>query len=109
MLFLVVPGYGTPVCGLPLGVARRHGQRSAGPGPLHEGFPGGARTGPGGFGNAVVQRLADPLDVGGAEAFGGCREVPGGWLGHLPAGGPAAESWLCTLPLAPVAGLADFL
>jgi len=53
----------------------RHGQGSAGLGPPLEGFPGRAVIGPGVFGDAGVQGLADPLQVGGAEALGNRGKV----------------------------------
>ena len=53
----------------------RHGQGGAGPGPLGEGLPGGAVTGPGVFGGAAIDELADALDVGGAQALRSCGEV----------------------------------
>ena len=52
----------------------RHNQGGAGLGPLLEGFPRRAVTGPGVLGNAVVQAYAETLDVGGVECGGGGRE-----------------------------------
>ena len=66
------------VCGHQ-GRGGRHGQGYSGLGPLLEGFPGGAVTGPGVVGDAAVQGLADPL-VGSVPPL----INPSGFL-HLPA------------------------
>ena len=72
-----------------------------------KGLPCRAITGPGILGGAAVKELADPLDIGWAQALGSRGE--GLWGGrYSPAGGGSAGSWVSPLALAPVAGPVDF-
>ena len=52
----------------------RQGEVASGQGPGLEGPPGGGVHLSGVFRDAAVEGLSEALDVGGAEAFGSCRE-----------------------------------